>query len=1301
MAVGLAFATLPVMSAELPADKKACTDGGFVWNGEECCLYVYNNICVTLDNWNKFFGETWKKLSCEAPALYINKDGKPQCCPTGSTPNSETHLCELACKKGFYVPSGGAECQECVKGYTCPGGTFNVIDYSRDQTLVANTYTITYNAGSGGTGSNQTQTVTYNDSFTTKAANTFTKANATFAGWSASSGSYPNASTSYTYTNVGGITLTATWTCNPGYMVSGTDCVAAPAATITLDPGLGTSSTGTSAIYVYGSNYYLNSAHTQQMTTSSNGITIPQRTNYTFTGYRGYCGNSYILMIDSNGKITSDALSCVASIAYDITLTAVWNYSGPTGTYHIMYYNFDNYNTNTSWVQYSNTNSFTIRDAGDAFFGGGVPVTNSSGRTFSGWCAHTYYYLAPGDVYNSLSYGSDLTAMYCVSSGGNAEVNAWVPSVSELISMGYRSNETDARIALCGPSSGLLGATKCNTGYSMNPSTDGNIIDHYVVNGELVRLFTNCLEGAFITSCTACTNKPSNSHYTASSSSLGGNCPWECDTGYTASGNSCVTNTITLNWDENGGNAISNGSCTYGGNLVLPSAPTYSGRTFSGWKTANGAVYNAGATITGGCIDTYTGVTSGTSIVIQAQWDTMSISCDAGQYLPAGATSCASCPGDSYCPNAASYQYNASQAQGATPCPTGYTANTATGKTTESQCAIYCDAGKRISTPGGTCNDSGNGPWVTTAGQTVYYGNVSSVAYCMNGYNTMGRAYHSSIDSCNISVNAGYYVKNVLPEVTAISISSTDDLHLAEIGAYEDYEGRNAVNLVLGASNGTGLPLAIDGQYNRYAVIPAGNRVVWRVYGNNLRSIRIALDRPASNVTISVSSEVNGEVIVFNGAINHSVQRQVNGTAVAPMGELIVLSSAPIKCSAGQYSTASYAYLPRGTSCSNVTAGYYTSGGGTSATPTATGDGCLSDQTCGKCPTGWPNSVAGSNEITDCYSNIKSRAWTGTQTACSNPDTTGCSSATCSSCSNSACDYVAYVNAAGNADGTIRSGCSTNDAACQQGVASLTANTGYHTVSGNLEYCPANTYTVTFGANGGSGAASPTSVTCVYDQDCTLAAKGTLAKTNATFDGWNTATDGSGDGYLESDTVQNLTTTSGATIPLYAVWRTSGCSAGQYLDDGGCVSCPAGYSCAGGDAIPVICAVNKYSTGGATSCSSCTGGLTTSSVEDARYHDEAADCGRVLHIGVHEIRLKSIPSTGALSSLVPSPALRFNYAGNANGRPDFYAKMSTIASPMRVSSTGQISTATSGNKFKTQYNNTNYYVCDDVTCVTE
>lgn len=70
-----------------------------------------------------------------------------------------------------------------------------------------NNYTITYKNG-GGTGSDQTQQVTYNAKFTTKAGNIFTKPGFTFKSWG---GSYPNPNSEYTYTTAGNTTLTAQW----------------------------------------------------------------------------------------------------------------------------------------------------------------------------------------------------------------------------------------------------------------------------------------------------------------------------------------------------------------------------------------------------------------------------------------------------------------------------------------------------------------------------------------------------------------------------------------------------------------------------------------------------------------------------------------------------------------------------------------------------------------------------------------------------------------------------------------------------------------------------------------------------------------------------------------------------------------------------------------------------------------------------------------------------------------------------------------------------------------------------------
>ena len=81
-----------------------------------------------------------------------------------------------------------------------------------------------------------------------------------------------------------------------------------------------------------------------------------------------------------------------------------------------------------------------------------------------------------------------------------------------------------------------------------------------------------------------------------------------------------TANTITLNWDENGGSAVANGTCTYDGTLTLPAAPTRAGYDFDGWKLKSGTIKDASSTVSAGCTKANTGVASGTSTEIVAQW---------------------------------------------------------------------------------------------------------------------------------------------------------------------------------------------------------------------------------------------------------------------------------------------------------------------------------------------------------------------------------------------------------------------------------------------------------------------------------------------------------------------------------------------------------------------------------------------------------------------------------------------------------------------------------------------------------
>ena len=79
----------------------------------------------------------------------------------------------------------------------------------------------------------------------------------------------------------------------------------------------------------------------------------------------------------------------------------------------------------------------------------------------------------------------------------------------------------------------------------------------------------------------------------------------------------------------------------------------------------------------------------------------------------------------------------------------------------------------------------------------------------------------------------------------------------------------------------------------------------------------------------------------------------------------------------------------------------------------------------------------------------------------------------------------------------------------------------------------ANTYTVTFNANGGNGTMADQSFTYGTPQTLTANAFSCLGKT---FAGWNTKADGTGTTYTDGQQISNLTADSNGVVTLYAQW---------------------------------------------------------------------------------------------------------------------------------------------------------------------
>ena len=525
----------------------------------------------------------------------------------------------------------------------------------------------------------------------------------------------------------------------------------------------------------------------------------------------------------------------------------------------------------------------------------------------------------------------------------------------------------------------------------------------YYVNGTSC---SACPAGSYCTGGTAAATKCAVGSYstgTASACTVCGAGKTTASTGTTAASSctSCASITGLSSW----------------------ATPSWSANTVSNLCTVSSCAanyYKSGntcPTCSSGTNSKYTKSAVGTTSVNSCYLTTT-----AGKYVATAGAGEVTCAAGGWCPGGVNISYGTGTTTGGrTACSTlgtGYT-NTSTGQSANTSCYLPVSAGSvRVGTSGTTLDTCDAGTY--KAAHNAYYGTSYSCSVCGNnqysnagagtcvacdtadGYGNSGTsaASHAGVSSCKVTCDAGEYVPTAAGG--CVSVGSGYYTSSSVTVAQNATSSRSACSALSGAS-------PTGGTYSSVSPYNASTTCRYK----------------APTKTISGCSSVTSNTMSYSGTA-----------------------------------------WPASTYSVSANAGYYIANNNTaSATCTQCGanDYCAGGTTAAKdCPSGYPNSAAGSSAITQCYSNTKSRAWTGSQTACTKP--TGCYSVTCNACSDEACSYVAYSNSAGTGDGTVKSGCTENNASCQQTVNTVTANAGRYVSGKTCPVCSVGTYQGTNGA---------------------------------------------------------------------------------------------------------------------------------------------------------------------------------------------------------------------------------------------
>ena len=216
-----------------------------------------------------------------------------------------------------------------------------------------------------------------------------------------------------------------------------------------------------------------------------------------------------------------------------------------------------------------------------------------------------------------------------------------------------------------------------------------------------------------------CTNAPGHSVYSGNAAT--NNCPWVCDAKYYADGGTCTD----------------------------PGAGYYSGDG----ENARHECTNS--------------IPTNSSYSDSASTNNCPWTCNTGYKESNGQCVNNMCIGATYLDN-----------EECVACPTGYNANTSSGKTSINQCQIVCPSGTYMATTNGTtCTDAGVGFWAT--GGTVNYGSTSTRTQCASGLTTVGYGHGADeLADCGRKLHIGNYIiyaKSAKPTTPAINIRPAND----------------------------------------------------------------------------------------------------------------------------------------------------------------------------------------------------------------------------------------------------------------------------------------------------------------------------------------------------------------------------------------------------------------------------------------------------------------------------------------------------------------------------------------------